>query len=153
MGSGTILKLLPKINCKRRIGLSATPERQFDDEGNEKLFAFFNSANGYTYEYSMKDAIDNGILCRYYYYPHLVTLTESEMNEYVDISLKIAKYFDPNKDKFIKNDPILTALLLARKRIIYKAFNKVSIFSDIIKEYYEKKKKLKIHFGLCPGRQ
>lgn len=150
MGSGTILKLLPKINCKRRIGLSATPERQFDDEGNEKLFAFFNSANGYTYEYSMKDAIDNGILCRYYYYPHLVTLTESEMNEYVDISLKIAKYFDPNKDKFIKNDPILTALLLARKRIIYKAFNKVSIFSDIIKEYYEKKRSLKYTLVYVP---
>jgi len=150
MGSDTIQKLLPKINCKRRIGLSATPERQFDDEGNEKLFAFFNSAKGYTYEYSMKEAIDNDVLCRYYYYPHLVTLTESEMNEYVDISLKIAKYFDPSKDKFIKNDPILTALLLARKRIIHKAFNKVSIFSDIIKGYYQKKRSLKYTLVYVP---
>jgi superfamily II DNA or RNA helicase len=150
MGSGMMLKLLLKINCKRRIGLSATPERQFDDEGNEKLFAFFNSSNGYTYGYSMKDAIENDVLCRYYYYPHLVTLTELEMNEYMDISLKIAKYFDPSKDKFIKNDPILTALLLARKRIIHKAFSKVSIFSDIIKEYYQKKGSLKYTLVYVP---
>lgn len=150
MGSGTMLKLLLKVNCKRRIGLSATPERQFDDEGNEKLFAFFNSSNGYTYEYSMKNAIENDVLCRYYYYPHLVSLTELEMNEYVDISLKIAKYFDPNRDKFIKNDPILTALLLARKRIIHKAFNKVSIFSDIIKKYYQKKGSLKYTLVYVP---
>lgn len=149
MGSGTMLKLLPKVNCKRRIGLSATPERQFDDEGNEKLFTFFNSMNGYTYEYSMKEAIDNDVLCRYYY-PHLVTLTDSEMSDYVDISLKIAKYFDPSKDKFVKNDPILTALLLARKRIIHKAFNKVSVFCDILKDYYHKKSNLKYTLVYVP---
>src|SRR5690606_4368160 len=50
MGSGTLLKLLPKVNSKRRIGLSATPERQFDEEGTKKIYAFFNSENGYTYE-------------------------------------------------------------------------------------------------------
>lgn len=150
MGSGTMLKLLPIVNCKRRIGLSATPERQFDDEGNEKLFTFFNSINGYTYEYSMKEAIDNDVLCRYYYYPHLVTLTDSEMGDYVGLSLKIAKYFDPNKDKFVKNDPILTALLLARKRIIHKAFNKVSVFCDILKDYYHKKNNLKYTLVYVP---
>lgn len=150
MGSATMLKLLPKINCKRRIGLSATPERQFDEEANKKLFTFFNSVDGYTYKYSMKEAIDKGVLCHYYYYPHLITLTESEMNDYVNISLKIAKYFDPSKDKFVKNDPILTALLLARKRIIHKAFNKISVFCDIIKDHYRKKGNLKYTLVYVP---
>lgn len=90
IGSATMLKLLPKVNCKRRIGLSATPERQFDEEGNSKLFAFFNSGNGYTYEYSMQEAINKGVLCRYYYYPHLVSLTDSEMKDYLELSLKIS---------------------------------------------------------------
>jgi superfamily II DNA or RNA helicase len=150
MGSASLLKLLPKVNYKRRIGLSATPERQFDEEGNTKLFAFFKSEKGYTYEYSMKEAISKNVLCRYYYYPHLVSLIESEMNDYLKLSLKIAKYFNPKKGGFDKNDPILTALLLARKRIIHKAFNKVSVFSDIINEQYNKKGNLKYTLVYVP---
>ncbi|MDR1984295.1 MAG: DEAD/DEAH box helicase family protein, partial [Prevotellaceae bacterium] len=149
MGSTTILKLLPKVNCKRRIGLSATPERQFDEEGNKKLFSFFNSENGYTYEYSMQEAINKGVLCRYYYYPHLVSLTDSEMQEYMKLSEKISKYYNSNSDSF-KNDPILTALLLARKRIIHKAFNKIAVFNDILQEYYNRKKNLKYTLVYVP---
>ena len=149
MGSASLLKLLPKVNCKRRIGLSATPERQFDEEGNKKLFAFFNSENGYTYEYSMEEAINNGVLCRYYYYPHLVSLIDSEMDDYLKLSLKISKYYNSNTDRF-KNDPILTALLLARKRIIHKAFNKVAVFCDILNEQYRKKRNLKYTLVYVP---
>ncbi|MEA5126918.1 MAG: DEAD/DEAH box helicase family protein [Proteiniphilum sp.] len=143
MGSGSMLKLLPKIKYERRIGLSATPERQFDEEGNKKLFAFFGSSNGYTYEYSMEEAIYNKVLCRYYYYPHLVMLTTSEMNDYIELSAKIAKYFNPEKEKFSKTDKILTALLLKRKRIIHKAENKKEEFKKILEDYYSKKRNLK----------
>ncbi|KAA6344023.1 hypothetical protein EZS27_008322 [termite gut metagenome] len=149
IGSATMLKLLPKVNCKRRIGLSATPERQFDEEGNSKLFAFFNSGNGYTYEYSMQEAINKGVLCRYYYYPHLVSLTDSEMKDYLELSLKISKYYNNNSDSF-KNDPILTALLLARKRIIHKAFNKVTVFNEILQEHYNRKHNLKYTLVYVP---
>lgn len=149
MGSGTLLKLLPKVNCKRRIGLSATPERQFDEEGNKKLFSFFNNENEYTYEYSMEEAIKKEVLCRYFYYPHLVSLTESEMRDYMEISLKISKFYKSESDSF-NNNPILTALLLARKRIIHKAFNKVSVFRDILKEQYEMKANLKYTLVYVP---
>ncbi|MCT1530197.1 DEAD/DEAH box helicase family protein [Sphingobacterium daejeonense] len=149
MGSGTLLKLLPKVNCKRRIGLSATPERQFDEEGNKKLFSFFNSEKGYTYEYSMEEAINNGVLCRYYYYPHLVSLTESEMRDYMELSLKISKFYKNESDSFSSN-PILTALLLARKRIIHKASNKISVFNDILREQYKKKGNLKYALVYVP---
>jgi len=149
MGSATMLKILPKVNYKRRIGLSATPERQYDEESNFKLFSFFNSGNGYTYEYSMQEAINKGVLCRYYYYPHLVSLTDSEMQEYMKLSEKISKYYNSNSDSF-KNDPILTALLLARKRIIHKAFNKVSVFNDILQEYYNRKHNLKYTLVYVP---
>jgi superfamily II DNA or RNA helicase len=150
MGSPALLKLLPKVNCKRRIGLSATPERQFDEEGNKKLSSFFTSENGYTFEYSMKEAISKGVLCRYFYFPHLVSLTDAEMSNYLKLSLKIAKYFNPKKDGFVKNDPILTALLLARKRIIHKAFHKVSTFQNIIKEQYQKKGNLRYSLVYVP---
>jgi superfamily II DNA or RNA helicase len=149
MGSATMLKLLPKVNCKRRIGLSATPERQFDEEGNKKLFAFFSSENGYTYEYSMQEAINKGVLCRYYYFPHLVELTDEELKQYMQLSEKISKYYHSNSDSF-KNDPILTALLLARKRIIHKAFNKVSVFNEILQEHYNRKHNLKYTLVYVP---
>lgn len=149
MGSGTLLRLLPQINCKRRIGLSATPERQFDEEGNHKLFSFFNSEQGYTYEYSMEEAINKNVLCRYYYYPHLVSLTDSEMKDYMDLSLKISKFYKDESDSF-KHNPILIALLLARKRIIHKAFNKVSVFCDILREQYRKKGNLKYTLVYVP---
>ncbi|SHL08345.1 DEAD/DEAH box helicase family protein [Flavobacterium chilense] len=149
MGSGSLLKLLPKVNCKRRIGLSATPERQFDEEGNKKLFSFFNSEKEFTYEYSMEEAINNGVLCRYYYYPHLVSLTESEMRDYMELSLKISKFYKSESDSF-SNNPILTALLLARKRIIHKASNKISVFYYILKEQYKKKGNLKYTLVYVP---
>ncbi len=150
MGSPSLLKILSKINCKRRIGLSATPERQYDEDGNYKLFSFFNSENIYTYEYSMAEAINNNVLCRYYYYPHLVSLTETEMNRYNELSLKIAKYFNPQKESFYKSDQILTNLLLARKRIIHKAHNKYSVFNEILREQYTKKKNLKYTLVYVP---
>jgi superfamily II DNA or RNA helicase len=149
MGSGTMLKLLPKITCKRRIGLSATPERQFDEEGNRTLFSFFNSINNYTYEYSMRDAINNSVLCRYYYYPHLVSLTESEMKSYSELSNKIAKFYKSDSDSF-KSDSILTALLLARKRIIHKAYNKLFVFSSILKKQFKLKGNLKYTLVYVP---
>jgi superfamily II DNA or RNA helicase len=150
MGSTSLLNLLPKVVYKRRIGLSATPEHQFDDEGNRELFGFFGSENGYVYEYSMKQAIENRILCRYYYYPHLVVLTDDEMAEYRDISLNIAKYFNPQKDRFGKNDARLTALLLKRKRIIHRAENKKYIFKEILAKQYEKKGDLKYTLVYVP---
>jgi superfamily II DNA or RNA helicase len=135
LGSNRLLKLLSKVNFKRRIGLSATPERQFDEEGNKKIFSFFNSDESYTYAYPMDEAIKNGVLCRYYYYPHLVSLTEAEMQDYKELSSKISKFFNNELDSFT-NNPVLTALLLARKRIIHKAHNKIFTFSKILKEYY-----------------
>lgn len=135
MGSPQMLKLLPQINQARRIGLSATPNRQFDEAANEAIYSFFNATDGYAFEYSMEEAIANGVLCKYYYYPHAVSLTTEEMNEYSKLTKKIVKYYNFDSGKF-KDDPILTALLLARKRIIHKAFNKVEAFRSIIEQHY-----------------
>ena len=142
MGSGQIRNRLNAIVYGRRIGLSATPERQYDDEGNTKLMEFFGAETGYTYEYSMQEAIEKGILCRYYYYPHIVKLTEEEMKEYSELSLKIAVYATSQGD-IIKADSILTALLLKRKRIIHKAENKKAVFKRILNERIADKGSLK----------
>lgn len=150
MGSPGILKQLKNIPYFRKIGLSATPERQFDEEANKKLFAFFGAENEYTYEYSMEEAIRNGVLCRYFYYPHIVELTDAEMYDYVELSQKISKYFNYNTGTFDKKDDILMALLLARKRIIHKAANKLEMFKKIIHERYAEKGDLKYTLVYAP---
>lgn len=150
MGSPTIMKRIGDIKYLRRIGLSATPERQFDDETNKKLFKFFGAEKQYTYEYSMEEAIENGVLCRYFYYPHLVRLTDDEFDKYVELSLKISKYFNYNTNSFDKKDDILMSMLLARKRIIHKAANKLNIFNRIITERYNKNGNLKYSLVYVP---
>ena len=150
MGSPSILKRLGTINYLRRIGLSATPERQFDENTNKKLYRFFGAEEKFTFEYSMEEAIQKGVLCRYYYYPHLVKLTDEEMANYVELSEKISKYFNYNSGEFDKKDEILMGLLLARKRIIHKAANKLDAFKKIVKERYEKNGDLKYSLIYVP---
>ena len=132
MGAGQIKKRLDQIKYGRRIGLSATPDRQYDISGNNAIKAFFNAEDKYTYEYGMKEAIDNGVLCKYYYYPHIVRLTGEEMNQYLDISIKIVKYITYHGNDIDKPDSALKKLLLARKRIIHKAEGKIAVFKKII---------------------
>jgi len=132
MGASSLLKRLKSIAFYRRIGLSATPERQFDDNGNNKIRLFFGIEDHYTFEYKMEEAIKNGVLCRYLYFPHLIQLTPIEMEEYMDLSMKISKFFNYQKSCFDSNDEILKRLLIARKRIIHKAKNKLEVFREII---------------------
>lgn len=150
MGSGSLIVRLKEIPYLRRIGLSATPERQYDDSGNLKLRKFFGAEEKYTYEYSMEDAIKNGVLCRYMYYPHLIRLTSDEMDAYIQISEKIAKYFNYDTNKFNHIDEVLKMMLLARKRIIHKAENKLATFIDIIRKRYEEKGNLKFSLIYVP---
>ena len=95
----------------------------------------------------MQDAIQNGALCKYYYYPHLVELTPDEMTEYVDLSKRIAKIFnndDPDTQEALK------MLLLKRKRIIHKAANKKRVFEDILRERMEINGSLKYTLVYAP---
>lgn len=150
MGSGSLIVRLKEIPYLRRIGLSATPERQYDDSGNLKLRKFFGAEEKYTYEYSMEEAINNGVLCKYMYYPHLIRLTSDEMDAYIQISEKIAKYFNYETNEFNHIDEVLKMMLLARKRIIHKAENKLATFIDIIRKRYEEKGNLKYSLIYVP---
>lgn len=150
MGSGRILDRLGGVKFLRRIGLSATPERQFDDIGNKAIMDFFGCQNGYTFEYNMQEAIENGFLCRYRYYPHLVRLNDFEMAEYMKISLQLAKFYNSENDSFSKSDDIMMRLLLKRKRIIHKAKNKENIFREIVMNRFAEKGNLKYTLVYVP---
>ncbi len=150
MGAKRMLDRMDSIKYLRKIGLSATPSRQFDDLGNQKINEFFGSVDGYTFEYTMRDAIDNDFLCRYYYYPHIVRLNEEEMYEYLKISRQLSKFYDYDDNSFAQSNDILMALLLKRKRIIHKAQQKETIFENILKERYKENGNLKYTLVYVP---
>lgn len=152
MGAPNIQHKLIGIPYLRRIGLSATPERQFDETGNRRIKEFFGAENGYTFEYSMEEAIygKNPVLCQYYYYPHVVSLTDAEMEEYSKISDRLAKMFNFSKGVFDKEDDILTMLLIKRKRIIHKASQKMGVFKNIIRERIAEKGDLRYTLVYVP---
>ena len=116
-------------NTRFRLGLSATPKRHMDDEGSEAILEYFGDV---IYTYDLKDAIKNGNLTPYYYYPIFVNLTEEEESEYFELSEKISKMVaygqeidDPNSS--------LKILLLKRARIIASASNKIVALKELLK--------------------
>ncbi|NRA14942.1 MAG: DEAD/DEAH box helicase family protein [Oceanospirillaceae bacterium] len=149
IGSVKMKKLLPELSYERRIALSATPKRKFDEEGNSQIEEFFNSSEPYTFTFSMERAIREGILCTYDYFPQIVTLTDEELASYVEISKKLARFFDSESGTFKKND-MLEKLLLARKRIIHKAENKKFVFKSILNKHVRNNGKLKHSFVYTP---
>lgn len=146
LGSRGPLRHLP-TNIDKRIGLSATPERVYDEIGSKKLYQFFNSMPPkYTYRFTMKQAIEENILCRYNYYPIFVSLTDFEMDEYIKVTDQLRKFIDPDTGKYKEEAEML---LMKRKRIIHKAQNKKLKVAKLL-ESLHKKQKLNYTFVFVP---
>ncbi|MEM9884450.1 MAG: DEAD/DEAH box helicase family protein [Bacteroidota bacterium] len=149
IGTNKLLKILPSIHLQKRIGLSATPNRYYDDTGNEKIEEFFNSKYPYTFRFTMKQALEKGWLCKYTYYPHLVELDSEEFEEYIKISLQLMKFFDLETLSYKKSEEV-EKLLMIRKRIIHKAKNKLIAFNQILQDEFDKKGHLKYTLVYVP---
>jgi superfamily II DNA or RNA helicase len=87
-----------------RLGLSATPEREYDDEGN----IFIEREVGLTiFKYSLEDAIRKGILCEFDYIPCEYQLTADEKRKKRDIIAMYSakrKNGEPFKDEDMYRD-------------------------------------------------
>ncbi|KAM3109112.1 DNA phosphorothioation system restriction enzyme [Phormidesmis sp. 146-33] len=111
-----------------RLGLSATPERYFDDRGTQSLFDYFGAV--LEPEFTLRDAIQQGALVHYLYYPILVELTEPEIEIYADLTSKIGRSIAIGGDE---DNHSLTALLMQRARLIGAAANKLEALRDVMR--------------------
>ncbi|WP_273838084.1 DEAD/DEAH box helicase family protein [Halococcus sp. PRR34] len=115
-----------------RLGLSATPERWFDEEGTNALHAYFGDT---VFEYDLADAIEVGALCEYYYVPHIVELDEEETEVYLQLSEKIGRLMSRRDDEegfSLEDDPRLQRLLIKRARLVGTARTKLDVLVDLI---------------------
>lgn len=126
-----------------RLGLSATPERHHDPIGTAVVVNYFG---GIVYEYSLSQAISDGRLCNYRYYPVPVELTDEETDIYEEITAKLAKFF-PGRDMDDDVQKAAMGLLIKRARLLGSAVNKLEALDRTINAMPEKPTKAIFYCG------
>ncbi|QSX01098.1 DEAD/DEAH box helicase family protein [Haloterrigena alkaliphila] len=77
------------IDAGRRIGLSATPDRQWDEEGTNAIYSYFGGHE--PFRFTTQEAIENGYLTEYEYHPIICELTPQEFEDYAELSVQIER--------------------------------------------------------------
>ena len=125
-----------------RLGLSATPKRHLDDDGTASLLNYFG---GVVFEFTLAEAIAADMLCRYIYYPVLVDLTESEGEQYWDLSEKIARLAHGSEDE--EMSPLFKMLLIQRARLLASAANKLPALGQTIRALPDRLERAIVYCG------
>ena len=115
-----------------RLALSATLDRHGDPEGTKALYDFFGNK---CIEYSLEQAIEEGKLTEYYYYPHIVTLTSSELEKYITLTNEMRQYIHIDKNGKIVLSEKAKRIAINRARIVAGAFEKISKLVELIEPY------------------
>jgi DNA phosphorothioation system restriction enzyme len=134
LGAPKLEESLPR-RVGLRLALSATPERYFDDGGTQSLFDYFGPV--LQPEFTLRDAIAQGALVHYLYYPILVELTEAESIAYLKLTKRIGRSLlyrersNGESSNFEDNED-LKPLLMQRARLIGAAANKLKALRQLM---------------------
>jgi superfamily II DNA or RNA helicase len=136
LGTKSFASNEPKF-IKYRLGLSATPIRQYDETGTENIFKYFGDV---VYEYNLEDAIGK-CLVPYNYFVHPVSLNTNEAESWLELTDKLKKigfiYSKDNVGRKVNkdvDDSHYKSLLLRRRKIIEQAESKYSILYYLLKK-------------------
>lgn len=113
------------INIDARMGLSATPDRWWDELGTNKIRNYFKST---VYSYDLEKAIKNRHLVEYKYYPIVVDLSADEVDKYEYLTRKLSILInsdDPDEDEIL-------AVNIARSKIIGNAEEKKLLLYNML---------------------
>lgn len=129
-GSNSFVKALSgRLSPYRyRLGLSATPEREYDETGNDFIK---DEIGDIIFEFSLKDAIQKGILCEFNYIPIPYILSEEERAKKRRI---IAAFSARKKDGEIVDD---TDMYTELARVNKTALNKIDGFEALVSKRCE----------------
>ncbi|RLI53983.1 MAG: hypothetical protein DRP09_14305, partial [Candidatus Thorarchaeota archaeon] len=140
------------LKAYARMGLSATPKRDWDPEGWSKILDYFGNV---VYEYTLAQAVHDGWLSEYEYYVHFETLLPNEQSQYKKLYASTQRTLASLLSRYpaAKSIPALLhqmemsgtledrelgralqSLLIRRARILKQASKKISRAVDIIDE-------------------
>jgi DNA phosphorothioation system restriction enzyme len=128
LGAEQLRNCLPN-HANYRLGLSATPERWLDPRGTKALTNYFGSTLAH---YTLGDALKDGVLCRYSYYPQLIELSDNEFDRYYELTMKIARILGKKNQSKDQPSKALEALLVQRSRLIATAQDKLEQLKRIL---------------------
>lgn len=111
------------VHADIRLGLSATVE------GCDKIHKYYGETVA---KYGLEDAIKDGVLCNYEYYPTIVNLTREEIISYIEIEKKLNALEGQRHHNPSFNSTLLDILYSKRNDLLGNAFNKTIILSDLI---------------------
>lgn len=134
LGSPANRALLDDTLFGARLGLSATPERAGDPNGTSAILTYFDGV--LEPRYTLQDAVRDGVLTRYFYRPHTVSLTDDEATDWHQLARKIAQLRAQLGDS-ADDDTHLERLLFERARIVKKAAGKVDLAVRVVSGAYE----------------
>jgi len=137
-GMGSVERINGLIDkYQYRLGLSATPNRYFDELGTRKLLKYFDKT---VYEFSLHRAINEinpatneSYLVPYDYHIIFAELNSDEMEKYAMISRQIAILFS-KKHRTRDEELLLEKRLRDRQDILKNAGEKFPLFEDIISQ-------------------
>lgn len=136
LGSNKRRKIF-QINSGARLGLSATPRRYGDPDGTKSIFNYFG--NIIPPPFTLEDAINQGVLTKYFYYPQTLSLSQSEQVEWNIVSDEINRFIARSNmdDKDILSNENLRKLLIKRARIVKNAYGKIQLAMQVLAENYK----------------
>ena len=143
LGSQNSLKYLDEKRYEYRLALSATLERHFDKLGTKGLFEFFGEK---CIEYGLENAIKDGYLTPYKYYPIVTALNFEERRKYCDLSEDIRREVREDASGAIDFTEKGKKLLIQRARIVAGAASKKNALIRAI-EPYAKSNNILIYCG------
>lgn len=100
MGAANYRRCLPTA-FEYRLALSATIDRHNDETGTVALSDYFGEK---CIEYSLREAIDNKMLTRYFYYPVLTYLDADELEEYINLTHQLATTISKKAGKTVLSE-------------------------------------------------
>lgn len=121
-----------------RLALSATLERQGDEDGTTVLKNFFGNK---CIEYGLERAIAEKKLTPYYYYPVIVYLTDEELEKYQLYTSKIIQNIVRRKDKTIVTN-LAKEFMLKRARLVAGASEKIEKLREMANDFKNEKNML-----------
>jgi len=127
LGSTGFQSVAPDV-FKYRLGLSATFQRQFDEEGTKFLLDYFGSV---VFDFGLDEAI--GVcLVPFDYFVHIVTLDEYEEEEWAELTFKIKKLsYAAELENASHEKELWQALCIKRRRVVESASAKISVLASI----------------------
>lgn len=111
-----------------RIGLSATPDRWYDEEGTNYLRKYFGDT---VIKYELDKAISERALTPYQYFPEKIDLNIDEIEKYINLTKIIARLRSSTDDNRVQ----IERLLRKRSDLVGNAKNKIPKLINLVNQH------------------